>query len=223
MYCDPPIVRSCRESWDARFCGHSSLIAYYNQHWTIFLTRPIHTFPVTAQVSYALKMTKIGWIFQYGAKSLKESCMMTKMVISRVAEFKIMIPKISAIDGILTSAKKLLILMVVSMSKALYNISNCQIILFVSTGLPVYCNRWQKSVTADAVEALTVFGQLSPRNHLTRRDVNLSISFIREAAAYAFFRRFAERVAVRIVTGRVLQNVLVLEYDVWLLSFPRRL
>ena len=63
------------------------------------------------------------------------------MVISRVAEFKIMIPKISAIDGILTSAKKLLILMVVSMSKALYNISNCQIILFVSTGLPVYCNR----------------------------------------------------------------------------------
>lgn len=71
----------------------------------------------------------------------------------------------------------------------------------------------------DAVEALTVLGELPPRNHLTRRYIYFCISFVGETAANAFFRLLAKGVTVRVVAGRVLQDVLALHYNVWLLHF----
>lgn len=58
---------------------------------------------------------------------------MTEMVISDVAEIKIMIPKMNAIAYIPTSTNELLILTVLRMSITQFNISNTQTIPLIST------------------------------------------------------------------------------------------
>lgn len=62
----------------------------------------------------------------------------------------------------------------------------------------------------DTVEPLTVLCELPSRNNLAGRNVYFRIGFIRKASAESFLRLFAKGISLRIVSRRVLQDVLAL-------------
>jgi hypothetical protein len=73
----------------------------------------------------------------------------------------------------------------------------------------------------DTVEPLAVLCELPSRDNLAGRNVDFSIRFIGKASAESLFRLLAKGIPLGVVPRRVLQDVLALQYNEWLLDIPR--